>query len=443
MLFTALAITAIVLYILDYKVPAMLIFFFFLTQGFNLVPPPTEAEARGMLFYKGSDFATIILAGILVIDCFFVRNFLKPDGFVKCLMVFFAFLVFCILYNKAVLGIGWSEIIRTARFQFFWTAFFVFRTISKDSLERLMKILLVITAITSALFVLQIFIGTNILVETNSADIRILGVNLIRFYNQPDMLHFFVVMAIFFNPFSGLKKWITTGLLVAAYFGAFHRSHIGAFVVVLFLGYVLQLPRLQRVKILTGLSVILLFVVVFVGYRFVNSRTFVDVKAVITGNVLDADIDLEDLAESTFTFRIAHLLERNQYLLDNPRAMLAGAGLMTEDSRLTYSLFDFDIGHVEAMTGETTQLDTGDISYSILLIRFGYLGTALYMMLFIHLAVFFYRKRNRPYGLFSFLFYILSFFISFFSSNLEQPVTMILPFLSYHYILKYEETVLV
>jgi hypothetical protein len=156
----------------------------------------------------------------------------------------------------------------------------------------------------------------------------------------------------------------------------------------------------------------------------------------MSGNVTDLDINLGDLKESTFSFRIAHFLERNQYILDHPKAMLMGAGLMTEDSKTTGSMFDFDIGLVEELSGSTVQLDTGDISYSFLILRFGYLGAILNLALFIYLMVYFYKNRENKYGFFGFLFFVLTFVVSFFASNFSYPMTFLLPLITYNIIKK-------
>jgi hypothetical protein len=430
-----IAIIAIGLYVWNYKIPALLFFFFFLTSGFNLVP---EEMTESMFFSKGMDYAIIMLFAIVVIDAFCIKGYLKLDRLLYLYLLFCVFLAGCIFYNKFVIGVGWTEIIRTCRYHFLWVACFVFRNLPKVQMERLLKYLFLVTVICSVLFILQIFLNEMILNEGAKSTADLFGMKIPRFYNQPDMLHFFVFMAIYCNPFKGAVKYVTTAILVVALLGAFHRSLIGSFMVAAALGYIIQLPRLRRITILTVASVFLVFLITFAGYKFIHSRTYIDIQHVMSGNVIDTEIDIEDMQNSTFTFRIMHLLERNQYLLENPAAMVTGAGLMAEDSRLTRSMFDFDIGLSEELSGETVQLDTGDISYSVLLLRYGYLGTFLNLVLFIYLMVFFYKKRETGYGLASFLFLVMSFGTSFFSANLVMPVTFVLPLITYWIIKKTE-----
>ncbi|GHT54242.1 hypothetical protein FACS189451_06080 [Bacteroidia bacterium] len=433
LLFIIIVLLAVVLYVQGYKIPALLLFFFFLTSGLNLIP---EKMTKLAFFSKGSDYAIIMLFIVVVTDAFCIKDYLKPNRLIYLYLLFCAYLVACVFYNKFVIGVGWVEITRTCRYHFLWVSYLVFRNMSKVQLEILLKYLFLATVFCSVLYLFQIILDVSILNEGGESTAKFFGMEIPRYYNQPDMLHFFVLMALYYNPFRGMVKYVTTAILVVALLAAFHRSLLGSFFLAVALGFILQLPRLQRIKVLSVVAVLLVFFVAFAGYKFVHSRTYIDIQRVASGNVADTEIDIEDLQASTFTFRILHLLERNQYLLDNRIAMLFGAGLMTEDSKLTFSMFDFDIGLAEEMSGQTNQLDTGDISYSVLLLRYGYLGTLLNLALFIYLAVFFYEKRENKYAFFSFLFFVMSFGTSFFSANLVQPMTFVLPLISYSIIKK-------
>jgi hypothetical protein len=434
MIFVLLTLSAVVLYTLGYKIPALLIFFFFITQGFNLIP---EEVTELAFISKGSDYAFFILLGMLVIDTLFARKYLRMDFFFKYLIGFGVFLLACILYSKYGVGIGWSDIIRACRYQFFLAAYFVFRNMEKSQLERLLKYLFNVTIILSVLYLLQIVMDKTILNEGMKSKAKIFGMVLPRYYNQPDMIQFFALMSIFCNPHKGVFKYFTMAILMAALLGAFHRSLIGFSFLAIGVGYTLSLSRLIRIRILSVGAALLTFIVVFEGYKFVHSRTYVDLTTVMSGNLADAaDIDLNDLQESTFSFRIAHLLERNQYLLDHPVSMVFGAGLLPEDSKNVDRMFDFKVGLAEELTGNIVQVDSGDISYSVLFLKFGYLGTALILFLFIYLMIYFYKKRNNRYAFFSFLYFIFSFGVSFFSSNFIQPIFFLLPLISYHIVKK-------
>jgi hypothetical protein len=427
------------MYVWGYKIPALIVFFFFITSGFNLVP---EDMMENRLFSKGMDYAILTITGMVIIDSFCIKNYLKPDKFLWLILIFYAFLALCVIYNKFAVGIGWTEIIRTARYNVLWiTAYLVFRNLSGEQLFYLLKCLFWVTVACASLYLLQIILNTHILNETGKSSARIFGMKFPRFYNQPDMMQIFTFMAIYFNPHKGSTKIATTAILVAALLGAFHRSLVIAFILAVSVGYVIRLPRVKRVVILTSFAIVGSLVIVFLGYRFASSRTVQDIALVTSGNlsianVGDMDIDIEDLQTSTFTFRIAHLLERNQYLLEHPKAMLFGAGLMTEDSKITGSMFDFNIGLDDELSGKTVQLDTGDISYSILLLRYGYLGTLLVLSLYLFLMVYFYKNRENRVGLFSFVYFIVVMVGTFFSQILVLPVSFLVPLITYSIVQK-------
>jgi hypothetical protein len=433
MVFIAIVITAIILYVRDFKISALFLFFFFVTSGFNLLP---EEVTKFTFFSKGMDYAFLILIGIVGIEMIFGKGFLRPDNFTKYLILLGSFLLICMAYSKFALGLETAGIIRTSRYLFFWIAWFVFRSLEKEQLEMLLKFLFYATVVCALLYIFQIFLGESILNEGLVTKAKFLGMKFERYYNHPDMLYFFAFMAIFHNPLKGVLKVVTASILVAALLGAFHRSLTGFFFISLFLGYLFLLPRLKRMRIMMVTAIIMVGVLVFYGYKFVHSRTYTDVKNVISGNFLDVNIDITEMQESTFTFRMAHLLERNMYLQEHPRAMIIGAGLIPEDSKKIQSMFDFDIGLAEEITGQTVQVDTGDISYSMLLIRFGYLGTALILAPIFVMLIFFYKHKENKYALFALSHLVLVLGVSFFSANLANPVTFLMPMIAYHIVNK-------
>ena len=76
MIFVVIVILAIVLYVLDYKIPALVLFFFFLTSGFNLIPE--EWMDIGPIS-KGGDFAFFVMVGIVIIDSFCLKKYLNEQ----------------------------------------------------------------------------------------------------------------------------------------------------------------------------------------------------------------------------------------------------------------------------------------------------------------------------------------------------------------------------
>ncbi|MDR0428340.1 MAG: hypothetical protein LBH12_07015 [Dysgonamonadaceae bacterium] len=429
--FIILILIAVFLYVRGLKACAMLIFFFFLTQGFNLIPEDMTESNFGIS--KGHDYAILLLGLILFVDVVLLKKrYLKLDTFLKFLLCFFVFLLCSVIYSKFVLHISTKEIIQSTRIYFLWAVYLVFRDMKKEQLKGLMFILFNIVVGLSVLYLFQLVIEENILNKQAVTSTVIGGIRFQRFYNQPDMLYFFTFTALFVNPYKGMIKRTTTIILVSALVLAFHRSLTGFFLFTLGIAYFINLSKGQRWKIATAGAVCLLFIVIFFGSKFAASRTFFDIKIVLTQDVTEVDIDIEDLAKSTFTFRMAHLAERMEFVSESLASKVFGVGLYPEDSKAVGKRFDFKVGLIEELTGKTVQLATGDIVYSLLILYLGYFGTFLFVLLYIVLMISFYKYKNKSkLALASFLFIVFSFGISFFSANLYLPHTFVIALLAY------------
>lgn len=432
MIFLPLILIAILLYILGYKISSMIIFLFFLTEGFNLVPP--ESWETDLGFSKGKDFAFFTLLGFLTINFFFRRESFTLDPLKRYILLFMGLVVLSMLNSRFVLGLPLGDIIRTVRYQFFWLSIFVFMSLSKEQLTGILNVGFYISLILACLYVIQVMTDASVLVEGNVSRVEIFGRKIRRYYNQPEMLYFFAFMSIYKNPIKNYFRYVTIAIFIAACVLAFHRSWNGFLVVSLAIGFLINLPKVQKVKIAIISAAILIPAVIFTANKFMKSRTYEDLVAVADGD-FSAFESLRANQESTFMFRIGHVWERILYIEEHPRARFIGGGLITEDSDQLDKYFDFKVGVVEELTNRTAQLDTSDIVYSLLLIRYGYLGSILFMLIYVYLAYFFYKYKENKYALFSFIFLILMFGVSFFSDSLLR-FSYVIPILISYAIVK-------
>jgi hypothetical protein len=121
--------------------------------------------------------------------------------------------------------------------------------------------------------------------------------------------------------------------------------------------------------------------------------------------------------------------------------MLFGVGLLTEDSRLT-SLLRFNIGLPDEANG-VTQVDTGDIIWSVLILQFGIAGILFFIIYYVSFAIKFLAYKNNPIAQIGVLLIVFLFITSFYGTSILQPYTtcMIMLFAAYLYVLKEFETV--
>ncbi|MDH8701711.1 hypothetical protein M2138_001060 [Dysgonomonadaceae bacterium PH5-43] len=429
MVFILLVATAIFLYVWGYKVISLVIFFFFLTNGFELI----QLETFEFNFIAvGTDYALIILYAILAIETIFTKNFFKIDNLVKCMMVFGGFIAIAVIYSKFIIGASFFEILKVCRPFLFLPLHFLFRTLKLSQIEELIKYLFTITVATSTLYLMQIFTDTFILAGDVKTSTYILGTKIMRYYNQPSMLYFLTFIAIFNNPYKGWFKFVSTVILVAALIGAFHRSLLSSFAVALIVSFIVTLPRLRQIQILTLACFLVFFGSIYFGGKFMKSKTYNDIQIVLSEDIAEMVMsgDFSFDGESTFAYRVAHLGERHLYVSQKPMYAVLGIGLFSDYSPCARSL-EFRLGLIGKITNEIEQIHSPDISYSSMLLHFGYVGSLTLLLIYAYLAVFFYKHRKTKYALASFAYLVLSFGTSFFSENLVQAMTFVLPVLAY------------
>lgn len=175
-------------------------------------------------------------------------------------------------------------------------------------------------------------------------------------------------------------------------------------------GYMLNVGNLKRFIRYLPYALLVAIPLCFILFAQVGSRTISDLQMLREGNfaeIEDSD-EIENFemdSESTFTFRIAHFMERYLYSKTNVMYEFFGLGLMTDDSPYTYNNFNFVIGLPDE-NGGIYQLDTPDIAWSNFVARYGYVGTFAYLVFYIGLAWFFFVNRKDKLSL-SLLLYML------------------------------------
>ncbi len=425
-IFIFLVLYAWYLYLRGHRVYALLIFYFFASWGFQIIPEEAMALMPG--FSKGQDYALVLIGGCVGFDFLLSKGrYFKRDTFSVYLLLFLVFLLACILYSRFSVGCSWNETLRVSRSYMLLIVYFVFRNMTKEELNKLLNIIYYITLVQSCIYLLQVVLSTELLNSMNYSIFQIGDWKIKRFYNQPLALYFAAFMSIYSPPSKGLLRIFSIVIFIFAILLGFNRSSIGFFIMALFLGYILRLPKVKQIKVTLMAVAIAIPVITLIGHNFVKSRTYQDFKAVAEGRFADADVELYIMYKSTFAYRVGHLFERINYLNENPEARLMGPGLIAEDSPMA-GQFNFILG-LQSPSGGAYQLETTDITYSVLLIRFGYLGSFLFLMLYFYMIYFFFKKRSNKHAFTSFLFLFLTLGVSFFSSNLIFPVYFILPLL--------------
>ena len=425
-LFILLLIIAIVLYISDKKIISSIIFFFFLFDSFQLIPE----EWVGL---KTLDLAIIYICVLFIYGLFQYDNYIPINKTILAISLFLGFICFEMLLSHYYYSIGWGEIIRTGRQHILLLSYFVFRKVNRQELDIILKVLFIIVIFESFLFTIQMFTGIGIL---NGKEVYAKVGSLYRFYNISLMHYFFVFYAIFYNPFKGFWKHITMLIVVITIFFPMHRSLDMTFVVLLILGILWKKKVFNSAKKI-AITCSCFFLLLIVASAYISVRTMEDINKVAAGDFQVFE-DIQASSEATFLFRVGHFYERYTTVLENTVSKWFGLGFMTEGSSYTENHFDFIIG-LDSKEGGIEQVNTPDISWSILIIRYGIVGTLLFIIFYFYFVGYYVQYRNKSTINMVMVLYLLLIFSNSLTSDLLYKMNMLIfPLI---YMNQYEEEI--
>ena len=177
-------------------------------------------------------------------------------------------------------------------------------------------------------------------------------------------------------------------------------------------------------------SSVISVVVAILGLHL-NSRAASDIGRISQGEFLEVE-SVELYEDSSLLFRIAHFFERYMETTETTVGTLWGLGFMAEDSQYTENHFNFIIGLSDVQNEKTVQIDTSDIAWSIFIVRYGILGTFIYLLLYSYIILYYWRiKTNFSVSVVLSLFLIIG--ISFTSDQLYYTTVLVFPLLYYDY----------
>ena len=425
MLFLPLLILSIILYIIGKRISSILIFFFFLFDGFQLIPEMLFDTHAGIS--KSVDFAFVYTLVLFMYGFIRYNDFIPKNHISKLIAIYISFIIISIGISLLYYHISFVDILRTSRTYFLVLSYFVIRRLEKEELVKLLKILFVVVLFQCFLFIIQAFTGFALLVGGESGRTGVVT----RFYSVPFMLYFLVFYAIFCNPYQGWLRVVTTVIPFVTMFLPLHRSLMMAFMVCLLIGIYIKIGGLKIIMRYPHVVLAIIIPILFIVVKSAGGRTVTDMSNVLNGEFLEIDDDFVMDEESTFLFRMTHFFERFMDVTDSKMETVFGAGYMTEDSDYTINHFDYQIGLPDEITGNTIQLDTSDISWSNFIIRYGIIGTFIFLYFFFSITSI-YNKNLKTIGLPIFLYMILLFINSFTSDLMYQNRMLIFPLLLYN-----------
>ena len=416
LLFFIFLILGIVLYLMGKRVTSVLIFFFFLLKGFQIIP-------EEYFVLKSADYAVIYVSILFIWGCIKYNDFIPKNKITLLIAIYLSFILFEMSLSRLYYHIPWNEIIRTSRQHVLVLSYFIFRRLDKTEISYILKVLFYVVLIQCCLFIIQVFTGLPILTE-NAGNFKYGW--LYRCYNIPMMLCFYVFYGIFSNPFEN-KKWIiiTTLLPIITIFLPMHRSWSIIFVVILIFGFLLKFEMLKSLRNILISGGVVLLLLAF-GSFYIGNRTMSDINKVTQGEYMDIE-DVELDTESTLLFRLAHFYERYLITTETNIGTIFGVGFMTEGSQYTYNNFNFIIGLTDKTTNEVIQVDTSDIAWSLLIIRYEILGSLIIIAFYVYFIIFYGKRQSNGVCLSMMLYLIFIIGLSITSDQLYYANYLIFP----------------
>lgn len=359
----------------------------------------------GTPLLKYKDFGLLLLVGCCLIG--YKRNsaFFKIGSLfgAKISLAFLLFFVFEFLY--AYLGgvdsIG--NILAVIRDYLYALTYFAFRGVPTDELKKGVVLIFKGVILSCVLFVSQYFTHIQF-VETFISESNLQKDNY-RMQITPPFISLFMLALLFYVRKARWRRTIITLL-----FGVMLISQNRTPLIALFLqiGLFVLLAKNFRYKFQIIIVALLLFPIVSSLFeaRSANEETSDITDVPVLSYISDGDY-IGLARQNTFLFRIALTAERFDYLMNHPENTLFGVGAMHEET--AQHKFNFIIGTASKdEKGNRTkgQLNSIDVVWGPLLIRYGIIGTISHLSIIFGMILKFYKRKNNPIMMLGFLTYV-------------------------------------
>ena len=395
------------------RVASVVLFFFFLTNGFQLVPVSWFDTGFGI--QKGADFALIILLVAFASNMLENVKLLKTDSIARSILVFIGFVFIAVLFSKLYLNYDLTVILRVARRFLFLLGYFVFRQLSFKEVEKIIHIIIGITFVQCLIFLAQIFLGITLLNRQSDEITELSGRGAIgewkRLYNLPEYTVFSMLYLMFTDKIKIQWRSLLISIMSIAFVMTLHRSWISWFIVVIGLVGLFRTSGIwKKVLTIATVSAFALLPIVFPALGERMESGIDDFKNAMTGGYNANSNKFED----SFSFRIAHVLERWEFVTREPTSAVFGIGFLTEDANQSQYL-NFSVGWSDKYG--TRQIDTADIAWSLMFLWCGVVGTFLYMLYYLKNTYYLWQHRESNIAVAGFSYMLLYFLTSFTSTS--------------------------
>lgn len=419
----ALLIISILLYFsAKYRYLSYLIYLSFMLGyggGFGLT-------TDSIIGVKNTDMA-IVYTIVISIYLLLKRRYVLPNiKFTVWYKSFIIFLICTAVFSYIYYKFSILQILQGGRGFLLIASLPILIKITSSELSKLFPILLWVTAVTSVLYILQVVFARPLM--PYSVEVHMDQIGLVRMYNSPALLSFFLSFSFVCPEYFGGKVNLFRLIFVAALICTLGRTQIIASIMVVMLSLLFQGKSSKVFKAFILLGVLFIPFSGLIIDRFSDGGTRDDLLAVSQGAYHDYRYGGEG---GTMTYRIAWVYERADYLVNRPiLEQVFGLGMISDSQNEVNNMYHFKLGLRNPETNLPFQLTTPDTAYGNLITRLGFGGSILYLGFLISLAMFFFKHRKE-----NVLFIvgaaeiIMLFVLSFSGSVLSEPKNLAIYFI--------------
>lgn len=423
---------AIITYIIELRRISLVIFISFMLNGWCVL---TDT----ILGSKNYDLGLIYLIFILVYSSLFEKKPPHiPDRKLRFwLYLFFLFMIVDIIFSLKHYHFSGYQVLQGSRSSFLFLSYFILKDVDREDFLWVNQLFFYLTLITSILYILEVMFDWQFL-PYDYDNVKIddyTGIK--RYYNSPPLLYWYIFVSIL-APKQLKSYFIFPGIfiLIIALIATLGRTQIAMTGIVLALGLTIQ----HKAKSLLMVSFVTLVLYApfagIIGSRFAGKyekSTESEIKSILSGGIQET-VEIGNTKDvGTLTYRFAWIYERATYLATRPFSEnLMGLGLISDSQSITvHQRYAFLLG-LPDQDGEIIQMTTPDISYGNLLSRYGYLGSIIYLSIWIHLLIFFiHHRKDNEYSFLGLLIVLEMLLLSFSGASTSEQGNLVFPFMIY------------
>ena len=333
----------------------------------------------------------------------------------KIIRVFIGFIIFEFALTCFTSADSAGYGLKVIRVPLMFLAYYLFSTIPLDIYKRYIKIMLWITIIQGILFLLQ-FIGINLLAGRFDNEAFAFAFAL----NIPTFIYFFIFFCL---EAQYIKKY--KYLLLAFFFAIMLFTYVRSIIIAILVCIIIYIVTIRGLK--RSMPIILALIIIAPVVMSVLEK-----KSAVSGSSMSTKEEIQLLFSGTDNlrligndggssiFRFAMLIERLDYLIQNPEYLLFGVGTIHEDSPNCYNRFDFALGtRNEGRMFGKCMIESGDITWVPIALRYGLVGIVIHLSILITIAKLAYKRKDILRIFFPLI--ILLFIKSFSGPLFERP----------------------